>query len=61
MLNLSVILELANNSMGIGKQVNVCYLDFLKIFDKIPVNDQLEGVDTLCNDWGVTFKTRKRK
>lgn len=37
------------------------HLHFLKTFDKIPINDQLEGEGVLCDNWGMTFKTEKRK
>lgn len=37
--------------MVTGKQVNISYLD-LRAFDKIPVDDRLEGEGrgTLCDD-----------
>ena len=42
--------------MVTGKQVNISYLD-LRAFDKIPVDDRLEGEGrgTLCDDWGWLF------
>lgn len=49
MPNLTVIFEALNN-MVTGTQVNVSYLEFLKAFDKIPINDWLEGEGTLCDD-----------
>lgn len=59
-LNLGVTFELVNN-IGIGKQVNVSHLHFLKIFEKSPISVWLKGKGTLCDDWVMTFKTRKRK
>lgn len=40
--------------------MNVSHLHFLKIFEKNPISVRLKGEGTLCDDWVMTFKTRKK-